>query len=319
MHSGFEATAVMDENTIRELLCKIASWLAADGAPGLEGQKVHRLELALATDNGQLIVWPEDCTLGDMDMRANHHKVFINTLATSAQDLRQTRRQASHAAYVAQAPNGTDHLRIARDLLSDDTVPDDEMRLGTMNCVKKNKLARTLKKYTERPECIYFHCGTAMYPSDTSIIIITGLQEREECRAYEIYRTSIHELASERGVDDFTLFHCEPCAAPTGSRKAQHNGPYFKVHSCKRCAKMTKSDRHELLHIHQPHRYGLNDGSGSPPETAGATSASATRSSRPYRRCRLSTASPLSTLRPSRGSSSRPRVRRPTTHRRIAT
>jgi hypothetical protein len=23
---------------------------------------------------------------------------------------------------------------------------------------------------------------------------------------------------------------------------------------------MTKSDRHELLHIHQPHRYGLNDG-----------------------------------------------------------
>jgi hypothetical protein len=34
-----------------------------------------------------------------MDMRSNHHKVFINTLATSAQDLRQTRRQASHTAY----------------------------------------------------------------------------------------------------------------------------------------------------------------------------------------------------------------------------
>jgi hypothetical protein len=39
MHSGFEATAVTDENTIRELLCKIASWLwlGAEGAPGLEG------------------------------------------------------------------------------------------------------------------------------------------------------------------------------------------------------------------------------------------------------------------------------------------
>jgi hypothetical protein len=129
---------------------------------------VHRLELALVTDDGRLIVWPEDCTLGDMDMRGNHHKVFINTLATSAQDLRQTCRQASHAAYAAQAPNGTDHVRIARDLLSDNSVPDDEMRLGSMNRVKENKLARTLKKYTERPECICFHCGTAMYPSTKS-------------------------------------------------------------------------------------------------------------------------------------------------------
>jgi hypothetical protein len=67
-------------------------------------------------------------------------------------------------------------VRIACDLLSNDSVPDDEMRLGTMNRVKKNKLARTLKKYTERPECICLHCGTAMYLSDTSVIIITGLQ-----------------------------------------------------------------------------------------------------------------------------------------------
>jgi hypothetical protein len=101
MHSGFEATAVTDMNTIKDLLGEISSWLAAEGAPALEGQKVHRLELALVTDDGRLIVWPEDCTLGDMTLTLTLPQMsnYSCTIATG-----QRNQSSIYSVVVMQYP-----------------------------------------------------------------------------------------------------------------------------------------------------------------------------------------------------------------------
>jgi hypothetical protein len=134
------------------------------------------------------------------------------------------------------------------------------MRLSDMHSWKWRKLKRVLERYAERPELICFNCGTAMYPTEASVVTITGLEKKEFCRAYVTYEKQIRELAQQRRVDEFSVFHCSPCDAPKGARAAGHKAPYFKVHACKHSIKVTKSPTHDGLYVHQPEAMNLHDG-----------------------------------------------------------
>lgn len=258
----------MPRRRAQEFLDLVGNWLRAEGKESLQGQTVVRCDLRLLVveADGDTTPLPEDATLGEVDLRSCCTNVLVNTLPLGNQ-LRMTRGAAQHAAYNAtRVANGTDHLRVARDIHAQGTSnshPD--MLLGDINGWGMKRLQKVLNGYAERPECVCFHCGIAGYPSEMSTVTITGLDKRENCRAHVVYERQIRALAERHGfstfpADSFRILRCERVPPPEGAKAAGHNGPYFKADACKHCAKLTKSPLHDELWIHQPHATNLHDG-----------------------------------------------------------
>ncbi|KAJ1638716.1 hypothetical protein T492DRAFT_833463 [Pavlovales sp. CCMP2436] len=209
---GYKIGAVSDSTSIAELLDDISAWLSGALIRAAHGQCRRKdLQLLLIAADGTAQPLAKELFAGEVNLHEHSTSILVCTLAGG---LCRSRAYHAHAAYDQQAPDGTDHLRIARNLYNAHLgeAPDPALHLD-LGARAWTRLARTLAVCAQQPECICFHCWMAMYPSEANCVTVAGLSNRDSCRAYVEFKKEIDRRAAERSrpdklCDAFDIFKC---------------------------------------------------------------------------------------------------------------
>ena len=197
--STYALDDVQPTSTAADVSRNIASWLRWQGIQINDTpiRLVHVKNRDMTPND--LEEWEPDMTAAEFDIYSKYARLIVTTFAPSdgsrdGYDLWGNRNDAATAAYNAR-PNAPPHIEMVNNLLP---VLTDELTSNANILNESENPRKQLKKFLKaicvKPHCICFQCGYMQYPASVKKIVVDGLKERTDCRAYRVFKFYIDEL-----------------------------------------------------------------------------------------------------------------------------
>ena len=120
-----------------------------------------------------------------------------NSVADARDSLDQRRRSCSLPYYNTEQHQDVEHLGMSTNMIEEDhSTHHSSTNLGLMTTTSWRRLTSYVKKLkNNRLQTCCFQCGMLLFEQEAQSIKITNVQNREDCRAYRVFKYFIQHRA----------------------------------------------------------------------------------------------------------------------------